>query len=278
MSASKWRKVSGEGYPAAESYLRHFERFCVSASARFIKKRDHVWYLAGPGGDVSSLLIHSRYSLYPVFGDNTLIPCPSFLKRFLIKVPVHSVQGIGRDVERLEALMEDQGYFASERIHYNLMSLDTAPARQALGAGPPSLVLRPPNPADKEELFALHSAYEKEEVLPPDASFNPASSLHNLERILGSERMLLAELEGKIVGKLNTNAVSFTRFQIGGVYVRPEYRGLGIATRMIAAFSSELLASGFGITLFSKSHNKAAKKAYLKAGFSVLTDYRISYF
>ena len=288
---ARWQKVPQDKYQAAEVYLKAWEKFCVGACARFLQankaskqslasqsKRDHVWYIADPEGGVSSLLIHSYHSLFPVFGENSAIPGPGFLKRFLIKAPIHLVQGLREDVETLEILMEDLGYFAKERIDYELMSLDTAHGAGALGAGPAGLVLRSPLPGDKERLFALHSAYEKEEVLPQKAVFNPVSCRYNLERILSSEKVLVAELDGQLVGKLNTNAESFTRYQIGGVYVRPDCRGLGIAAKMVAVFSADLLTLGKGITLFSKMHNKAAKKVYLKAGFAVLADYRISYF
>ena len=277
----RWRKVSSSEYQAAEEYLKAREKFCVAACARFLlkmNKREHVWYLPGSGGVLSSLLIHNRNSLFPVFGVNSVIPCPGFLRRFLVKIPIHLIQGLRKDAETLESLMESQGYFAAERIDYELMSLDTTPRAEALRAGPAGLVLRSPLAGDKERLFTLHSAYEQEEVLPKNAVFNPVSCRYNLERILTSECVLVAELDGQIVGKINTNAESYTRYQVGGVYVRPEFRSLGIASRMIAVFSADLLAQGKGLSLFSKKNNKAAKKAYLKAGFSFLSDYRISYF
>ena len=282
--ALAWRKVSGDERQAAEAFLKAREKFCVAACARFIAagtkagKREHVWYLCDSGGGLSSLLINSRNSLFPVFGTNSAIPCPGFLKRFLLKVPIHLVQGFLKDVETLELLMEDRGYFAAERIDYDLMGLDTAPRTDAFKEGPSGLVIRAPLAGDKVRLFKLHSAYEKEEVLPKNAVFNPAYCRYSLERILSSKRVLVAELDGQVVGKINTNAVSFTSYQIGGVYVCPEFRSLGIATRMIAVFSADLLAQGKGIVLFCKKHNKAAQKAYLKAGFSVFSDYRISYF
>ena len=277
----KWRKVSNNEYQAAQAFLKAREKLCVTACARFLsksRKHEHTWFLSSPNGELSSLLIHSRNSLFPVLGDNSRIPGPAFLRRFLVKIPISSVQGQKQDAETLEILMEDEGYYAKERIDYDLMSLDTAPRAEALRAGPEGLVLRSFLPGDKEQLFSIQSAYEKEEVLPKNAVFNPASCRYNLERILSSERLLVAELNGQIVGKINTNAESFSRYQIGGVFIRPEFRCLGIAARMIAVFSADLLAKGKGISLFSKKNNKAAQKAYLKAGFSVLSDYRISYF
>jgi len=174
--------------------------------------------------------------------------------------------------------MEAQGYFAKERIDYELMSLDSQPRPEALRIGPVNLVLRPPVPEDKVSLAALQSAYEQEEVLPGNAVFNSAVSLLNLEHILREECVFVAEMDGQIVGKINTSAESFTRYQIGGVYVRSDCRGLGIAARMTAVFARNLLAQGRGITLFVKRRNAAARAVYRKAGFSTLADYRITYY
>ena len=80
------------------------------------------------------------------------------------------------------------------------------------------------------------------------------------------------------MGKINTNAASFTRVQIGGVYVLPEYRGLGIGRRMTAVFAGELQARGWGLTLFVKKNNPAAQKIYRSIGFEEAGDYRISYY
>jgi predicted GNAT family acetyltransferase len=182
------------------------------------------------------------------------------------------------DADTLETLMEAQGYFASERIDYALMSLDTAPMPGALKSGPAGLILRPPLPKDEEDLFALQAAYEQEEVLPAKAVFNAAACRLNLKQILSREQVLVAELNGRLAGKINTSAQSFTRYQIGGVYVRPDCRGLGIGVKMTAVFVQNLMARGLGLTLFVKKRNSAACKVYRKAGFSVLADYRISYF
>jgi len=277
----RWRKISRDQRPTAEAYLRARERFCVTTCARFLhiqESRGHIWYLPGSEGEISSLLLHSHRTLFPVFNRNKAVPAPRFLNRFLGKVPIHAIQGLREDVELLEALMENQGYFAAERIDYDLMSLDNAPRPEALRAGPAKLILRSPVPEDGEQLFALQSAYEQEEVLPGNAAFNPAVSRLNLESILSKEHVFAAELDGQVVGKINTSAESFTRYQIGGVYVRPDCRGLGIAVKMTSVFVQNLLALGRGITLFVKKRNAAARAVYRKAGFTVLADYRITYY
>ena len=277
----RWQKLPVSELHMAEAFLKSREKFCVSASARFRKikeSKDTVWYIPGSGSEISAIILQSGQTLFPVFNGNTGIPEPLFLRRFLYKVHVHAAQGLREDAELLEALMEGLGYYASERVDYALMGLDGEPRPEALRAGPMGLILRPPVAGDEDGLFALQSAYEKEEVLPKNADFSPAACRLNLQNIISSERLLVAELDGQVVGKINTSAESFTRYQIGGVYVRPDCRGRRIAEKMTAFISRDLVAGGKGVTLFVKKHNDAALKVYLRAGFNTLADYRITYF
>jgi ribosomal protein S18 acetylase RimI-like enzyme len=240
--------------------------------------RDHVWTLRNDIGSIKALLLHSRRSLYPIFNGNRDIPLPKFLNSFLLKVPIHAVQGLKPDTELLEASMESKGYYPVERIDYDLMALEDPPVSSCFRSGPVNLLLRPPIAGDIEELFHLQAAYEQEEVLPTGAAFYPAASRANLERLLKNEQMLLACLDGRIVGKINTSAESFTRYQIGGVYVRPDCRGRGIAVRMAAVFLKGLINEGRAVTLFVKKQNAAARAVYRRTGFAVRGDYRISYY
>ena len=277
----RWHKIQNSDRDKAETFLRERENFCVAASARFLHmngKAGHVWYMGEDSGGIRALLIHHRRTLYPVFNGHSKIPQLHFLNRFLGKVKIHALQGLGMDTELLESQTIAQGYIPIERIEYDLMSLDGKPLSESFGAGPSTLVLRPPLAKDREDLYALQSAYEREEVLPSDGIFNPAASRLNLEQILEHEKILVAELDGRAVGKINTSAESFTRYMIGGVYVHPAYRGRGIGLKMTAVFIRELAARGKGATLFVKKNNAAARKVYSRAGFTVLANYRISYY
>ena len=294
----RWRRMPNGEYSGAEDFLKEHEKFCVAACSRFLRMRrgtsafgldagsrethGHVWYSPDEGEKIAALLLHSRRSLLPVFGRKNSIPAPRFLRRFLGKVPIHAIQGLREDTELLESLMKDQGYFSSQRIDYQLMNFDCSsycgPKNQNVKPGPNGLLLRPPGPEDEEGLFALQSAYEKEEVLPQNSVFNPAACRLNLQHILTKEHVLVAELNRRLVGKINTSAESFTRYQIGGVYVHPDFRGLGIGVNMAMAFAQNLLNRGKGLSLFVKKRNIAACKVYHKIGFNVLADYMIIYY
>jgi ribosomal protein S18 acetylase RimI-like enzyme len=268
-------------YEGPEQFLRRREDFCVAACARFLKSdpsHDHVWTLPGPGGELAALLLHSHRSLLPVFNGKREIPLPGFLKRFLIKVPIHAVQGLREDAEILENAMETRGYRAVEIIDYDLMALDTEPPASAFRSGPPGLIVRLPAASDTDEIFRLQAAYEQEEVLPRNGVFNAAASRLGLEHMLANEQVLVAELDGMVVGKINTSARSFTRSQIGGVFVRPDCRGMGIGLKMSAAFFKILILGGGRATLFVKKRNAVARALYRRLGFANLGDYRISYY
>jgi ribosomal protein S18 acetylase RimI-like enzyme len=282
----QWRKTGKGEIPGQEAFLRSREVFCVTAISRFLHRdflRDHVWALSGGVSvdgvsAVSALLIQSRRTLFPVLGGNRDVPIPRNLNRFLRKISVHAIQGLRDEADVFEQALARLGHVPAERIDYNLMSLDRGPDPGALAAGPPGLVLRKPEIPDGEALFPLQAAYEQEEVLPRGAVFNPAACRLSLEHIVTREHALAAELDGRIVGKINTNAESFSRFQLGGVYVLPQYRGRGIATRMAAALVQRLVSRGKGVTLFVKERNPAARAVYSRIGFAVTGDYRICYY
>ena len=271
--------MPGNKQEKAKAFLVEREQYCVAASARFLnirKSRGHVWHLENDDADLFGLLIHSRRTLFPVFNKDLYNGNPQFINRIPGIMPIHAVQGLRDDTDILLSIMKDKGYFAAEYVDYDLMNIEkgTVPIK----AGIPGLVLRGNVPGDEEEIFVLQSEYEKEEVLPKNAVFDPAVCRLNLKHILSSEKMLLAELNGEIIGKINTSAKSFSMYQIGGVYVRPDCRGRGIGLAMTAAFTEKLLAEGKGISLFVKKSNAAAKAIYRKAGYEVISDYRISYF
>jgi ribosomal protein S18 acetylase RimI-like enzyme len=284
--------------PEIEGILFDQERYCVGAASRYLdtgSPRGWVFRESGAlfpaplagmcanmpadvSAGVPALILNSHHSLFPILCGDAGIPFPPFMQRMLRSFPLHTVQGLRRDVEFLEEGIAALGREPVDRFDYDLMTLDQEPRTEAFGRAPPGLVLRQPGTADTEELFALQAAYEMEEVLPAGAVFNPAASRLNLARILAEGQILAAELDGRVVGKINTSAVSFTRCQIGGVYVHPGCRAMGIGRRMTAEFARKLIRQGRGVSLFVKKRNAAARRVYLGIGFETVGDYRISYY
>jgi predicted GNAT family acetyltransferase len=279
----QWKRLGRRRFREAEELLRRQELFSVSACARFLRPErlsSHLWGFPGPNGAVAALLFHSKGTLFPIFDtrDTAQFDMPPFLLRFLKKRYTHAVQGLREEVQVLERIMENLGKASADQIDYDLMALDQSPPAETLRAGPLGLSIREPKAQEVEAILPLQTAYEREEVLPQGGSLNAAVCRLNLERILKEERILVAEWGGRIVAKANTSATAFTRAQIGGVFVEPDCRGLGIARRLCAELARNLIMSGWGVSLFVKKQNRNAQRAYRSVGFRPVANYRITYY
>jgi ribosomal protein S18 acetylase RimI-like enzyme len=283
-----WRKMKKQQIAETELLLQSQERWCMNACNRYInrnKKEDDVWLLrnkaGGPAGKIFALIVHAKQNLLPVLCGHENIPPPHFLCGLFGTAPIHSLQGKKEDVLIMERALEKIGLYAAEKIDYDLMCIDNPPAgfSSVRPAGvPPGLIIRKPQSNDMNALAALQAAYEQEEVVPSASELNAAVSRLNTERIFSKEQMLVAELGGRLIGKINTNAAACSRCQVGGVYVHPDYRGRGIAGRMAGEFITGLVAQSRGISLFVKKSNLCARRVYQRIGFEILGDYRIDYF
>jgi len=275
-----WRKMKKQQTAQTESLLQSHERWCMNACNRYINRNpqeDNVWLLRNKAGEIFALMVHIKQSLLPVLCGQKNIPPPRFLRGLFGIVPIHSLQGKKEDVLIMETALEKIGLHAAEKIDYDLMCIDRPPENFHTGslAG---LTIRKPQSGDMDALVALQAAYEQEEVIPSASEFNATVSRLNTERIFSKEQMLVAEMGGRLIGKINTNASTFSRYQVGGVYVLPDYRNRGIARKMAGEFITGLVSQGRGISLFVKKSNPCARRVYQRIGFEILGDYRISYY
>lgn len=277
----RWNTLKRDSLPRVRTFLEARESFCVPACERFIawdEGPDRIWCGHDDQGTIQSLLILSATGiLYPVLSEAEKEGNRQGIAHGILSKRIRSIQGQTDAVKLCEDILTSIGQTRFEQIDYALMKLDSSPFATSLIAGPESLIVRRAEQRDADELFPLQAAYEIEEVLPSHASFKPAASRLALERILSNRIVLSAELDGKLVGKANTNARSFSRDQIGGVYVLPEYRGRGIATRLVGELCAILNDDDRGINLFVKRRNLPAQAAYRRVGFDEYGDYRISY-
>jgi ribosomal protein S18 acetylase RimI-like enzyme len=281
MSDSYWRKIKKSDFITVEQSLMGVENDYVNACAKFIaqKENDAIFcVLSKEKGGISAVIINSGSNILPVLYGQKKHIFDTQKNIFSSVKKIHSVQGLKNEVIILENEIKKTGRKPVDIIDYDLMSLDVPPDKRNNFSGFPNLVLKTPKMTDIDALAPLQAAYEQEEVLPQGSIFSPASSRINTANIIAKGQVLAAEVDGRLVGKINVSGVSFTRYQVGGVYVCPEFRGKGIARQMAYEFISSLISDGRGVTLFVRKTNAAARRLYSGLGFKLRNDYRISYY
>jgi predicted GNAT family acetyltransferase len=277
-----WRKVKKSDFKRIEELLLKVENDYVGACGKYLARKEAntlIWALCANSGAkdsrIEAVIINSKNNILPVLcGQKEL----EIKNSFLSSKKVHSVQGLKNEVIMLEKEIKKTGLMPIDIIDYDLMYLDTPPNKSKNSIYSSKLTLRKPRMTDVDAMAPLQAEYEKEEVLPKGSCFSPAASRINLINIIADGQVLAAEIDGRLIGKINVSAVSFTRYQVGGVYVCPDFRGKGIAGSMAYEFISSLLCEGRGVTLFVKKSNTPARRLYSSLGFTAGNDYRISYY
>jgi predicted GNAT family acetyltransferase len=295
-AAVRWKRVGPNEARQVREFLVEREARCAAMAARFKELAACGLGAAAPGAawagfradgsgrwSPSSLVVATKSGIVSLLLDDPEERANlQALSRILARRRVSSLQGPAADVRAAE-LVRKRAFapfgpdLTVEPIDYTLMSLQTPPP-EALYAGPEGLIVRRAFEADAELLFPLQAAYELEEVVPAGGAFNPAAARLSFARALRERRVLYATVDGRIVGKAGTNASAYSYDQIGGVFVVPDHRGQGIATRLVAELADQLAAEGRRVVLFVKRRNAAAIRAYEKAGFEPGEDYRITYY
>jgi len=109
-------------------------------------------------------------------------------------------------------------------------------------------------------------------------AFDPAACRATQAKNLKTQLVYLATVHGRVVARAQTNARGWVFDQIGGIFVDPEFRGLGLGRGVVDALVSDLAVRGRGVSLFVKKINSVARSLYLSMGFCISRDYRVSYF
>jgi ribosomal protein S18 acetylase RimI-like enzyme len=184
-----------------------------------------------------------------------------------------SLIGPGEDLDRVAAILASA---PSEARKYLLMRFsppspsgvlsESGFSGAKIAARKGGIEIRRATLRDFSSLCSLHEAYEKEEIRSRQLLF-AASLPERIIRILRKQIAVVAIIDGKVVGKANTNARGLGIDQLGGIYVSPEMRRRGLGSMMVENLVSLLASLGRGVCLYVRSENEEARRLYIKLGF-----------
>lgn len=131
---------------------------------------------------------------------------------------------------------------------------------------------------DADSLFPLQKEYDKVEVIPDGDTLNETASRLNLVRLLKSQEIFAVVQDCCLCAKAGTNAQGLKWVQIGGVYTDISWRNKGFARLLVSYIAHSFYLRGKNVTLFVRTDNESAKRAYQKAGFTFNSYYTILYY
>lgn len=141
-------------------------------------------------------------------------------------------------------------------------------------SGPPQVapdpLVRRVRPDQLDAVFPASVAMFTEEVgVSPIGPDGGAGYRARVAELIGAGRAFARIENGQVVFKAEIGAVTPRACQVQGVWVRPEYRGRGLAAAGVAAVVAEALHSVAPVvSLYVNDFNTPARAAYRRAGFT----------
>ena len=129
------------------------------------------------------------------------------------------------------------------------------------------------------KLLDLQKCYEIEEVIPKHEIFSEDICRLRLKSVLRTQyvaALLLSDCT--VAAKAGTNALGFHTAQLGGVYVKREFRRRGYALCTVHRVLKNVFSVKNTVVLFVKNANATALSLYRALGFKKLNGYIIAYF
>jgi len=293
MSARAWRRASAGDEAGLRSLVEPREAYATGFAFRALDRAGRIarvtrgtgglYLRAEPGDDSPSMaiLLSESGSAFPVLsgryddGGREAALALEGLKGSRTARAYRPSACIGAS-DHVAALERALGWRPALDIEYDAMSLRPSAAAPVSAGG--IAEYRRADPGDLDDLYPLAAAYEKAEVLTAMHAFDPEACRAAQARSLHSQVVYLATVRGRVVARAQTNASGWSYDQIGGVFVDPSYRGLGLGRGVVAALVADIAGRRRGAALFVKKANAVARSLYLSLGFVVSRDYRISYF
>ena len=216
-----------------------------------------------PGGQLESLC-YSGANLVPVAATPDAVA--AFADRALRQGRrCSSVVGPAEDIQALWALLRPQWGPAREIRPVQPVMVISGPPLV-----PPDPLVRQVLPDEIDIMWPACVAMFTEEVgVSPLTGDGGASYRARLEQLIRAGRAYARIEAGRVIFKAEVGAVTPQACQIQGVWVRPEYRGQGLAAPGMAAVALDA-ARSFAplVTLYVNEFNQPARAAYRRAGFT----------
>lgn len=272
-------------------FLKQEEKTCITLMSRFVEK-DNIDLLPSHikgysfywGNSVIGVLAVSDGGIVLHHFDKSLLETPfkelknlqNMIYQSLKLHNIYSIIGDMKGTEFLEKILEADRV-PKIKIPYTLMSFETKNIDLHISE---EYQLKKCSKEDAEALYPLQAAYDMVEVLPPGEDFNPDTCRLNLRYNLSKQYIigLINTAKKRFVSKAGTNAIGLNWVQIGGVFTKEEYRGLGLASFMVNSLAKIMILKGKKVALFVKDSNESAKKAYIRAGFEANSKFCICYY
>lgn len=280
----RWENAGKEQLKEILQFLTPREYSCVSLTSRLHTGGIPFW----PGRKVQILICRDDNASIQgiVYIENTgllfpVLPSSRAEGRLIrslfekIKLPpkkIHTCMGKNSDVEPLEKLLP------GKPISFDYYLMTEGGPRRPQVYNESGLIVRRADPSHAHLLFPLQKGYEKEEVLVRPEHFDEERSFRLFKKALSEHIFYLGLLGETAVTKAGTNAIGFYWNQLGGVYTLPRYRSRGYAKEVTRHLLGEISKQGKKAALFVKINNEPAIQLYKNLGFTIETDFRISYF
>lgn len=124
---------------------------------------------------------------------------------------------------------------------------------------PSSNEVESPTEDDAQELYECHINFVK------DCGLTDETTMEHILRFI--PRLKILRKDGKIVSFCGNSPDSENSLRISAVYTRPEYRGKGLARKVVNYVKNEILNEGKIATLYVDKANPISNHLYASLGF-----------
>lgn len=229
-------------------YLSMF--FVLDAPA--LTKVDKVNYAVSAGTEAEKLLAMKvePYSML-LFGAESAVP---ELLEFLLGngYEVRNILGGEPVCDKMVQIMAQHGV-----AYYEALAMDFMEATERTEPSSPEVEV--PVDADLDELVECDCCFVA------DCGLEDKVDPEKLRKRISEFRIL--RQDGKIVCMASVSKATATALKIANVYTRPEYRGRGLARKVVNTLKNEILDQGMIATLNVDKKNPISNRLYLSLGF-----------